>query len=349
VSVAQIRLRAAPAVARHRDIFIVLSIFLLVLVVASLTLSGFASVFNIEGMLGASLPLALASIGQTFVVLTGGIDLSIGSVMSLSAVVGALYMDGDDSKFAIGLLICLALGVGVGLVNGIVVTVFQVNPVVATLGTLTIGQGLALSVTEVPSGQAPQALRELVYGHVAGIPAPIFVLAAAFCIAYLVLRRTRYGLHVYGLGGDKEGARLSEVRTDAVQVSVYVISGACAGLAGALLLGRLGVGDPVAGQFFLLLTVVAIGLGGINLFGGRGSIIGTLGGVAILAVFGNALNIADIGAYEQDLIYGLLVIGILAIGSPILRRRVAEWVRDLRRVGGPRALAPTNERRGGDG
>ena len=313
------------ALARHRDVVLVFSMFALVVVVASLSLSGFTSVYNVGGMLGASLPLALAAIGQTVVVLTGGIDLSIGSVMSLTAVVGALYIDGENSRLLTGILICVGLGAAIGLVNGLVVTFFRVNPVIATLGTLSIGQGLALTATEVPGGSTSPTLREVVYGHVAGVPAPVFVLVVAFAVAYVVLRRTRFGLHVYALGGDEEGARLSEIRTDLVKTSVYVISGACAGLGGLLLLARLGVGDPVAGQFYLLLTVVAIGLGGIYLFGGRGSVIGTLGGVAILAVLGNALNAADIGAYEQDMIYGLLVIGILAIGSPILRRRIREW------------------------
>jgi ribose transport system permease protein len=271
-------------------------------------------------LLGASLPLALVAIGQTVVVVTGGIDLSVGSTMSLAAVMAAMAMNGHDGRIFQGTLLCLAVGAGIGLANGLAVSRFRVQPIVATLGALSIVQGLALlRSNNGPQGLAPPKLQALVYGDVGPVPQAVLVLVVAFALGGFILRRTRFGMQLYALGGSEQAARLTGIHVMRLQIAAYVLCGCFSGLAGVLLSARLGIGDPISGQVFLLTSVAAVAIGGTSLFGGRGGLAGTIAGVLILTILNNVLTLRGVGTYPQQLITGLLIVVVVALYSARLR------------------------------
>jgi ribose transport system permease protein len=306
----------------HRDIAVVY-ITLGVIAGVGYIVAGtrFFSDFNLTSILGASVPLAIVAIGQTFVMLTGGIDLSVGSTMSLVSVSAAIYMNGDSGHILTGVLMGLGIGAAIGIANGFVVVVLRVEPIIATLGMMSIVQGLALLRSNVPGGLAPVELQNLIYQDLSVFPQAAVVLVGSFALGLIVLRTTRYGMHVYAVGGDEEAARMSGIATGWVKMSTYVISGACAGAAGLLLLARLGTGDPLSGGTFMLLSVVAVAIGGTSLFGGRGGLVGTLGGVVILNAIANVMNLSGLESYPQQLTNGLLVIVVVAFYTFARRKR----------------------------
>jgi ribose/xylose/arabinose/galactoside ABC-type transport system permease subunit len=310
----------------HRELVVVYSCLGALLLAGYIVSPKFFSQFNIASITGAALPLAVVAIGQTFVLIAGGIDLSVGSVMSLTAVIGATYMNGDNGRLAVGILLCVGIGAAVGVANSLVVVLFRVQPIIATLGMMAIISGVTLLVTNVPTGSAPLKLQAVIVNSAGAIPYPVLVLLPCFALALLVLRATRFGVHVYALGGDEESTRLSGISPARVRIAAYTICGACAGGAGILLLARLGIGDPVSGQSFMLLSVVAAAIGGTSIFGGRGGVVGTLAGVLIVTCLGNVLSLAGISAYQQQLTYGILIIAVVALYSTSYetRQRLAQ-------------------------
>jgi ribose transport system permease protein len=329
--------RRSTRIVRSSDVVVVYSVLIGMFVVAAFTTPQFATEFNLQSALAASVPLGLVAIGQTFVVLTGGIDLSVGSMMGLTSIVGAMYMNGHDERIASGVLLCVAIGAGLGLFNGLIITVLRLQPIVATLGTLSIIQGLALMRNKTPGGFTPPELQNLSYENFLRVPKSFYVLLSALALGFFVLRRTRYGLQLYALGGSEHAARLSGVHTTRLTISVYVVSGMFAAFAGVMLSARLGLGDPVAGQVFLLTSVAAVAIGGTSLFGGRGGLAGTFAGVMILTLLNNILTLRDVGTYPQQVITGLLIIVVVALYSNRLRIRP-------RRASEDGTPAPTAER-----
>lgn len=275
----------------------------------------FLSSFNVQSIVAAAAPLTLVAIGQTIVILTGGIDLSVGSVMSLTSVAAAMYMNNSDSRVLPALLMCAGIGAAIGLVNGLAITVLRVEPIIATLGMLSIVQGLTFELSMTPAGLTPPFLQSLVYENAGPIPKSTFVILSAAALGVLILRLTRFGKHVYALGGSEQATRLSGVHTVRVKIAVYMLSGTFAALAGVMLAARLGQGDPLSGQVFMLSSIAVVAIGGTSLFGGRGGVVGTLAGVFILTMLGNLLNLEGVQTYPQQLITGLLIIGVVALYS----------------------------------
>jgi ribose transport system permease protein len=222
---------------------------------------------------------------------------------------------------ATGVLLCVGVGAGLGLLNGLAIAVLGIQPIVATLGTLSVIQGLALLRSKTPAGIAPPALQDLNYGSVGPLPQSLFVLVGAFAIGIFALRRTRAGMQLYALGGNEHAARLSGVHTVRLKIAAYVTCGVFAALAGVILTARLGTGDPVSGQVFLLTSVAAVAIGGTSLFGGRGGLVGTFAGVCIVTLQNNILTLEDVGTYPQQLITGLLIIAVVALYSVRVRLR----------------------------
>jgi ribose transport system permease protein len=248
--------------------------------------------------------------------------------MSLTAVIAAMEMNGHDGRIFPGVFICLAVGAGIGLVNGLAVTLLRVQPIVATLGSLSIIQGLALLRSHnTPSGLAPPKLQALTYGDVGPVPQSLVVLVCAFAVGLFILRRTRYGMQLYALGGSEQAARLTGIHVARLKISAYVLCGCFTALAGVLLSARLGIGDPVSGQVFLLTSVAAVAIGGTSLFGGRGSLLGTAAGVLILTLLNNLLTLRGVGTYPQELITGLLIIVVVALYSARLHLRAVPFRR----------------------
>ena len=272
---------------------------------------------NLSLVVQQSMVVGVLAIGQTLVILTAGIDLSCGAVMALGGIVmtrQAVY-DGVDPVIAIliGALVC----VGFGLANGVLITKFRLPPFIVTLGTLNIAFALThlysneQTVTSVPD-------RQLYFGntfrvHHTTITYGMVLMFALYILIWFVLSQTAMGRHIYAIGNNSEASRLSGINTHRLLIIVYSLAGLFYGIAALLLVARTGVGDPNAGQTDNLNSITAVVLGGTSLFGGRGTIIGTLIGVLIIGVFRNGLQLTGVSAIYQILITGILVILAVAV------------------------------------
>jgi ribose transport system permease protein len=256
--------------------------------------------------------LALVSFGQCFVVLGAGIDLSVGSTVAMVSVVTGMVMTGNG--IFLGILGGLAAALGVGLVNAFVVTRLRVVPFVATLAMLSIASGIALSLSGgTPISGLPLAFTDLARERVGGVPVPVLIAAALFLFAYVMLRFTRIGRYIYSVGGNVEAARLSGIPVNAVIATTYVMSSLFAGFGALILTSRVASGQPTLGGSLALESVAAVVLGGVSLFGGRGSVAGVAFGVAFVSILSNGLNLLNVASYTQLLVLGLALIAAVAI------------------------------------
>lgn len=267
--------------------------------------------------------VAIIAIAETFVIVAGGVDLSVGSVMALSSVVAALLL----KEHGVPPLAAMAAGVGAGalcgLVNGVIITRMNLPPFIATLGMMGICRGVALSLT---NGQAIAELGDtfqaLGSGRIFGVMrVPVVVLLLTAIIAHVVLRKTTFGRYTYALGSNAEAARLSGVNVKGVMTLVFVLCGALTGLAGIILAGRLNIGQPTGGAGYELDAIAAAVIGGASLMGGRGTISGTLIGAFIMAVLRNGCDLQNVEVYWQQIIIGAII--ILAVFGDTLRQRRA--------------------------
>jgi ribose/xylose/arabinose/galactoside ABC-type transport system permease subunit len=261
--------------------------------------------------------LAIVSFGVTVVMVSGAFDLSVGSQLALHGCVAAIVMR-DTGSIPLGILAGLASGAVFGLVNGLLTTHLAINPFVVTLGTLVIGRGIALAITDArPVTGVPQEIREFGLGEPLGVPWLVWLMLACFIIAAFILHATPYGLRVFATGGNREAARLSGIRVARVTVTAFVLSGLFAAVAGIALTARLRVGLPTVGTFYELFAVAAVVLGGSSLYGGRGAMWRTLVGVLIIAMIQNGLNLLNVTTAYQQIVIGAVF--ILAASSELLR------------------------------
>lgn len=275
----------------------------------------FTRVDNLLNILRAISINAILAAGMTFVILTGGIDLSVGSTVAVSGVVAVLAaIAGIPAPLAI--LIGVGTGAICGLVNGALSAYLALAPFIVTLGTMTFLRGLAYTLTEgrpiVDSGLSFKALGS---GYLLGIPIPVYVMIVVYVLAWYLLERTRFGRHVYAVGGNAKAAALAGVRVKRIQTMVYVIAGACAGLAGLIFAARVISAQPTAGEGYELDAIAAVVLGGTALAGGRGRIIGTLIGSVILGVLTTGLILLNVPFFTQLLIKGAVIIFAVSIDS----------------------------------
>ena len=291
--------RAAASLSRYA-IFAALLVECVVLALAS---DAFLTPGNLMNVLRQNAFTAILAAGMSFAILTGGIDLSVGSVVALSGVLCAdLLKRGAivPAGFAAG----LAVGVAVGLVNGLVVTRVRIPPFIVTLAMMLVVRGAAYKYTDARTiSGLPDGFAALSHGLM-----PTLVMAGVFALAWVLLMRTPFGRHVYATGGNREAAWLAGIRVDRVLLLVYVLCGLCAGLAGVLVASRLGAGYPKAGEFYELDAITAVVVGGTSLFGGRGSIWGTLGGAFFIGVLNNGLNLFHIEHYDQLVVKGIVLL-----------------------------------------
>lgn len=295
----------------------------------------FASVDNLLNVARAISINAILAVGLTFVILTAGIDLSVGSTVAVSGVVAVMTaIAGVPPGLAV--LIGILAGAAMGLVNGLLTAYLSLAAFIVTLGTMTFGRGLAYTLTGGrPIVDNALGFRDIGNGYVAGIPVPVIVMVVVYLVAWFVLERTRYGRHVYAVGGNAEAARLAGINVKAVITSVYVIAGACAGLAGIIFAARVVSAQPTAGQGYELDAIAAVVLGGTSLMGGRGRILGTLIGSIILGVLTTGLILMNVPFFTQLLIKGAVI--ILAVTIDSLKNRQVR----LRRRGAGHAPTPT--------
>ena len=309
---------------RHkvRDIGLPLAVIGLI-VLFSILSPVFLTAQNFRNIGIAAAALAAVSFGQTFVVLTAGLDLSVGSTVALVSVITAFGM--RRHGIAAGAIEGLLTGAIVGLANGLIITRLKVFPFIATLAMLSIVSGLALNLSSgVAISGLPSRFGDLAYELLAGIPVPVVVALLVLAISHFVLRYTRLGRHIYAVGGNEEAARLSGISIDLVKVAAYVICGFCAAMGSIILTARVASGQPTLGSSLPLESVAAVVLGGISLFGGRGSVVGVAFGVAFVSILSNGLNLLNVSSYTQLMVIGGALVIAVALDQAIVRRRAGE-------------------------
>jgi ribose transport system permease protein len=283
--------------------------------------------------------LAIVSFGVTVVMVCGAFDLSVGSQLALHGCVAAMVMR-DTGSITLGVCAGLASGAVFGLVNGLLTTRLAINPFIVTLGTLVIGRGIVLAITDArPVTGTPAEIREFGLGEPLGVPWIVWLMLACFLVAAYILHATPYGLRVFATGGNREAARLSGIRVGSVTVAAFVLSGLFAAVAGIALMARLRIGLPTSGTFTELFAVAAVVLGGSSLYGGRGAMWRTLVGVLIIAIIQNGLNLLNVTAAYQQIVIGSVF--ILAASSELLR--IGARRRRSRTRGEQTELTPTSE------
>ncbi|GGJ22352.1 ABC transporter permease [Paenarthrobacter histidinolovorans] len=273
--------------------------------------------------------IAFLALGQAFVLLTGGIDLSTGANVAMTGVVAALFMQAG-LPWPVGAALAVLVGTALGVTNGLLIHYLRIPPFIATFST----QGVALAIPLIITGANSVAVREAGFswigqGRIAGVPVPVLLLAVAAIAAALFLKMTRPGVHVYAFGGNKAAARLAGVSLSRTTILVYAVSGFCAGMGGLIATSRLMVGFPSTGTGNeLFYSIAAAVVGGISLFGGTGSVLGAMIGAVLIAVVSNGMNVLNVQSYWQSLVIGLIILAGVSFdtlrryrsGKPILRR-----------------------------
>jgi inositol transport system permease protein len=291
----------------HR--FGLLFVILLVGLGLTLTTDTFLSVANLTNVARQVSINGILAVGVTFVLLTAGVDLSLGSVVALSGVACATFAHPGDHPVFVPIAVGLLTGAACGLVNGVLVTRGGVAPFIVTLGMMTIARGLALIV----SGGRPVAnmSNELsaLSGDFLGIPIPVLCFAGVALAAWFFLRNFRLGRHIYAVGGNEHAARAAGVPVERVKLFAYGLCGLLTGLAGVVLAARITTGQPNAGQAYELDAIAAVVIGGTSLAGGVGTITGTLLGVLLIGVINNGLDLLGVSSYYQAVIKGVIIVG----------------------------------------
>ena len=265
---------------------------------------------------------AIVAVGMTYVVVSGGIDLSVGSIVALSGVVlGAALQSGHALPFALAL--ALGTGVACGLSNGALISFGRLPPFIVTLGMMSIARGAALLFTEgrPVSGFEP-GFRSLATGHVGGVPAPIVATILVYLVAYAVLTRTTFGRYVYAIGGNEEATRLAGVTVRLHKTIIYAVSGLASAVAAVILTARLNSAQPIAGMMYELDAIAATVIGGTSLMGGEGTLAGTLIGALIMGVLRNGLNLLGVSSFLQQIVIGGVIVGAVLVDTVLKRNRV---------------------------
>ncbi len=308
------------AFARRYAIGVVLVAFALLL---ELFVPSFRSLGNVENILLQTSINSLLAIGATLTILTGGIDLSVGSIVGLCGVVGALAgRSPGGAHFALALGLAVATGLALGAINGGIIAYAGIPAFVVTLGMMSIARSMAFVLSQAqPISDLSNELLALGENSFLGIPYPIWISIVAFAAFGIVLARTRFGRYVYAVGGNEEAANVSGVDTKLVKLAVYSLSGALAGLGGIVLAARATAGIATNGDSYELTAIAAAVIGGTSLSGGRGSLVGTIAGVLIIGIMVNSLDLLNISPFFQGSIQGAIIIGAVAIDSFANRQR----------------------------
>lgn len=268
----------------------------------------FLTVNNLVNIIMQSSINAIIAIGLTFVILTGGIDLSVGSVVALSGVVMASSLQAGH-PLVLSLLIALAVGVFCGFLNGFLITKGKLPPFIATLGSMSMARGLALVYTNGrPISGFSKEFRWFGTGQLFGIPSQIILTIALYAAAYYILKYTRLGRYTYAIGGNEEATRLSGINVNKFKLLIYSISGLTASIGAIVLTARLNSAQPIAGINYELDAIAATVIGGTSTVGGEGKITGTLIGALIMGVLRNGLNILNVSSYLQQVIIGAVIV-----------------------------------------
>ncbi|HAA84999.1 MAG TPA: ribose ABC transporter permease [Kosmotogaceae bacterium] len=281
--------------------------FVAIVVVFSIMSNRFLTVSNMLNILRQITINGTIAFGMTFVILSGGIDLSVGSVFAFSAIVGASVLQGGN--ILAGILVALAVGAAFGAFNGVIIAKMRLQPFIVTLATMAIARSFTQAFSQGrPITGFPDSFRELGRGEYFGVPVPVFVMFGVFLLAWYILSNTKLGLYTYAIGGNEEATRLSGVKVANYKILIYTISGALAALSGLILTARLNSAQPTFGTGYELDAIAAVVLGGTSLSGGKGTIVGTLFGAMVMGIINNGMNLVSISPFYQQAVKGAVIL-----------------------------------------
>ena len=280
---------------------------------------------NLISILGRSIALGITAVGQTFAILVASIDLSVASLISATAVLASVVMDGNPAMIAPAVAAVLALGLCVGLVNGLLIARLEINPLIATLGMSLIIQGCLSAFVSNFAGSVPTEFQGFAYGAMGSIPFSLVFLLALAAAAWFVLRFTRFGSDIYSVGGNKDAARVAGIKTGRVIIGAHIVCSLCAAIAGLYLASRLRSGAPWIGSdgVYDLESIAVVVIGGTILAGGRGGIWGTMAGVMIFSLIDSSFNLAGVDAFAKQVLRGIIIVVAVAFYTVRSRRLVA--------------------------
>lgn len=289
------------------------TVIALIILMAVITIinSNFLTANNLLNLLLQVTSNALIAFGMTFVILTGGIDLSVGSILALSSALTAGLL-GSGMPVTLAILISLILGCILGMMNGLLISYGKLAPFIVTLATMTIFRGATLVYTNgnpITKGLSDTFLFQFLgQGYIVGIPFPVIIMFIVFIVLYVLLHKTAFGKSVYAIGGNEKAAYISGVKLNKVKIIIYSISGIMASISGLIIASRLSSAQPTAGASYEMDAIAAVVLGGTSLSGGKGRILGTLIGALIIGVLNNGLNIIGVSAFWQQVVKGVVIL-----------------------------------------
>jgi ribose transport system permease protein len=316
-----LRTRSATTLSRARQLGTLIGLFALCAVLWALT-PHFLTVSNLLNVAQQTSINAVVAVGMTFVILSGGIDLSVGSIVALSGVVlGTVLQSGQP--LAVAIAAALAIGIACGWVNGVLVSWGGLPPFIVTLGMMSIARGAALVFTEGrPVSGFDSSFRLLATGSVGFVPAPVVATLVIYAVAHVILTRTTFGRYVYAIGGNEEATRLSGVAVKLHKAVIYGVSGLMSAVAAIILTARLNSAQPIAGMMYELDAIAATVIGGTSLMGGEGTLTGTLVGALIMGVLRNGLNLLGVSSFLQQIVIGAVIVGAVLVDTMLKRHRV---------------------------
>ena len=294
-------------------------ILLALCVVLTLSTDRFLTQTNLFSVMRAFSFIAIIAIGECMVIISGGVDLSVGSIFGFSGLIAAIALNRWGWSIPAGIVTGMVVGTGFGMVNGGLITKLRIPPFIATLGMLSVVRGLAYAITSGYPVRVPSEFNVLGQGYMGPVPYPVIYMAVLALIFSLFLKKTVLGRRIYAIGGNEEASAISGIRVDRVKLLVYTLAGLLAGISGVISIARLGVAQSTAGLGWELDVVAAVIIGGASLSGGKGTILGAILGAAIMGVLRNGLVLLNVSPYWQQAVIGLVI--IIAIAADQMRLR----------------------------
>jgi len=283
-------------------------VLFILLIVTSLISPTFRSIDNIVNVISQFTPLVIVAIGQTIVLLLAGIDLSVGSVISFSTVIMALFSNNSSSNLFLSIVLALAVGAATGIINGVGIVKFNIPPLIMTLSTMSVLKGVSLFLMPSPGGMVSSGFADAMtqsWGPLSVMGILIVVLYGFF---FILLSSTKTGRYIYAVGGDAANSRKLGIPVTRITILGYTLSGILAAVAGIVLAARIFSGDPIVGDTYSMDSIAAVVVGGTSLFGGIGGIIGTFAGAILIALTNNVLNMLNVFAYYQYIVKGVILV-----------------------------------------
>jgi len=307
-------------VIKDKAIFLVLAVMIIFFSLVTKTFLTLDNLFNVARQVSM---LGIASIGMTFVILLGGIDLSTGSIITFVNIVTAYMMVKMDISMWPAILLTLMMCILIGLFNGFAVATFNMPALIVTFATQTIFAGVAYMISGgMPISGLPEEFAVIGQGYVVVVPIPVLIMIVAFVLGGVILNKTYFGRYFYALGGNEEAAKLSGIRVKAIKMLVFAFSGLFGGIAGIVMLSRTNSGQATAGRGYEFDVITAVVLGGVSLSGGSGRMLNVVAGVLILGVFSNGMVLMNVSSYAQMVINGIIL--LLAVGFDCVQKKGIE-------------------------